>query len=198
MEKGRGGGCVGSVQLWLWSRHCRVDLLCGVCPHCVPLSPSSLPPSLPPPSPHQVLQGLHSEKRAVGVDAMLQRLYEPVLYRAFDANNAAMRLNALHLMLAAFPIMVRAGGGGEGGHLMPTTPPHLCGGRGMRGGGPVGGAGQPQWAAGPCDCIDASSVNKTSHRTHCTTLAVSLYCLSCTAGPRCRPRGDGGDSDTPV
>ncbi|GAX76009.1 hypothetical protein CEUSTIGMA_g3452.t1 [Chlamydomonas eustigma] len=53
----------------------------------------------------QVLNGLHSEKRASGVDAMLLRLYSPILFRAFAACNSAVRLNALQLLLAAFPLM---------------------------------------------------------------------------------------------
>lgn len=53
-----------------------------------------------------VLHGLHSEKRVAGVDALLLRLYRPILFRAFTANNAAVRLNALHLLLDAFPLMV--------------------------------------------------------------------------------------------
>jgi condensin-2 complex subunit G2 len=56
----------------------------------------------------QVLNGLHSEKRAAGVDAMLLRLYSPILFRAFAAHNSAIRLNALQVLLAAFPLMVRA------------------------------------------------------------------------------------------
>jgi hypothetical protein len=69
----------------------------------------SLAPHQPSPSPvsAQVLRGLHSEKRVVGVDAMLLRLYEPILFRAFSASNAAVRLNALNLLMEAFPLTVR-------------------------------------------------------------------------------------------
>lgn len=59
----------------------------------------------------RVLGELHRAKRLGGpgsVDGMLVRLYEPVLFRALAAANAAVRRNALQLLLDAFPLLVRA------------------------------------------------------------------------------------------
>lgn len=39
----------------------------------------------------------------------LPTLHSPILFRAFAAANAAVRLNALNLLLEAFPLMVRCG-----------------------------------------------------------------------------------------
>jgi len=55
----------------------------------------------------QVLNGLHLQKRVAGVDAMLLRLYGPILFRALTAANAAVRRNSLLVMLDAFPLRVR-------------------------------------------------------------------------------------------
>ncbi|KAF5833222.1 condensin II non structural maintenance of chromosomes subunit-domain-containing protein [Dunaliella salina] len=52
----------------------------------------------------QVLNGLHSQKRVAGVDAMLLRLYRPILFRALTAANAAVRRNSLLVLLDAFPL----------------------------------------------------------------------------------------------
>ncbi|EFJ53143.1 hypothetical protein VOLCADRAFT_86123 [Volvox carteri f. nagariensis] len=53
-----------------------------------------------------VLNGLHSkrtlEKR---LNPALVRLYDPILPRAFGAANAEVRRNAVHLLVAAFPII---------------------------------------------------------------------------------------------
>jgi condensin-2 complex subunit G2 len=54
----------------------------------------------------RVLRGLHEQKRIRGVDEMLHRLYEPILWRHLKAANSAVRKNALNLMLDAFPIQV--------------------------------------------------------------------------------------------
>lgn len=43
---------------------------------------------------------------AAAVDALLMRLYQPILFRAFSAANAAVRLNALALLVDAFPLQV--------------------------------------------------------------------------------------------
>lgn len=51
-----------------------------------------------------VLNGLHRQKACTGVDAMLCRLYEPILLRACTAPNAAVRTNALALLADAFPL----------------------------------------------------------------------------------------------
>lgn len=52
----------------------------------------------------RLLGGLHADKAAPGVDAMLLRLYRPLLFRGLAAANAAVRRNALQLLLAAFPL----------------------------------------------------------------------------------------------
>ena len=44
------------------------------------------------------------QSRAKGVEAMLLRLYSPILFRALAASNAAMRTNAAILLLDAFPL----------------------------------------------------------------------------------------------
>lgn len=54
----------------------------------------------------RLLNGLHSQKRLPGMDALLLRLYEPILFRGLAAANAMVRLNALHLLFDAFPLMV--------------------------------------------------------------------------------------------
>jgi hypothetical protein len=57
----------------------------------------------------RVLGELHRSKRLGGagsVDAMLVRLYEPILFRALSAANAGVRRNALQLLLDAFPLLV--------------------------------------------------------------------------------------------
>ncbi len=56
----------------------------------------------------RLLGGLHADKAAPGVDALLLRLYRPILFRGLAAANAAVRRNALHLLLAAFPLQARA------------------------------------------------------------------------------------------
>eukprot|EP00878_Enallax_costatus_P040587 GHUV01046903.1.p1 GENE.GHUV01046903.1~~GHUV01046903.1.p1 ORF type:complete len:352 (+),score=121.90 GHUV01046903.1:274-1329(+) len=57
----------------------------------------------------RVLSELHRSKRLGGagsVDSMLVRLYEPILFRALAAANAAVRRNSLQLLLDAFPLLV--------------------------------------------------------------------------------------------
>lgn len=51
------------------------------------------------------------EKR---VAPLMVRLYDPILPRAFGAANAEVRRNAVNLLAAAFPIMVREGGEVQG------------------------------------------------------------------------------------
>jgi condensin-2 complex subunit G2 len=48
--------------------------------------------------------GIHSQKRQPGVDAMLMRLYEPILWRNLGVANVAVRKNALLLLFSAFPL----------------------------------------------------------------------------------------------
>lgn len=52
-----------------------------------------------------VLRGLTMQKRIAGVDAMLLRLYQPILFRAFAAANPCVRRNALECLMDAFPLM---------------------------------------------------------------------------------------------
>lgn len=54
----------------------------------------------------RVLGGLHGAKSAPGVDALLLRLYQPILFRALSAANPAVRRNALGLLVDAFPLQV--------------------------------------------------------------------------------------------
>lgn len=54
-----------------------------------------------------VLGGLHEQKtKDVEVDALLTRLYRPILFRSLSAANACIRRNALLLLLEAFPLQV--------------------------------------------------------------------------------------------
>jgi len=48
--------------------------------------------------------GFHSQKRQPGVDAMLMRMYEPILWRNLGVANVAVRKNALLLLFSAFPL----------------------------------------------------------------------------------------------
>ena len=54
----------------------------------------------------RVLGPLHGAKSAPGVDALLLRLYQPILFRALAAANPAVRRNALGLLIDAFPLQV--------------------------------------------------------------------------------------------
>lgn len=54
----------------------------------------------------RVLEGLHSQKAHATVDAMLLRLYEPILFRGLSAANSAARRNAFVLLFDAFPLEV--------------------------------------------------------------------------------------------
>ena len=51
-----------------------------------------------------VLEGLHSQRLTPGTDAMLLRLYHPLLFRDLAAANASVRNNALQLLVEAFPL----------------------------------------------------------------------------------------------
>lgn len=51
-----------------------------------------------------VLDGFHAQKAHRGVDAMLLRLYEPILFRALSAANPAVRRNACALLVDVFPL----------------------------------------------------------------------------------------------
>lgn len=52
----------------------------------------------------KVLDGFHQKKKHKGVDEMLKRLYEPILWRAMNAANAIVRRNAAGLFMEAFPL----------------------------------------------------------------------------------------------
>ncbi|KAK3244146.1 hypothetical protein CYMTET_46231 [Cymbomonas tetramitiformis] len=52
----------------------------------------------------RVLGGFHSQKSAKGVDEMLLRLYEPLLFRAVQAANPAVRTNAARVLFDCFPL----------------------------------------------------------------------------------------------
>ena len=52
----------------------------------------------------RVLDGLHSQRLTPGTDAMLLRLYHPLLFRDLAAANAAVRNNAMHLLVDVFPL----------------------------------------------------------------------------------------------
>ena len=55
-----------------------------------------------------VLAGLHEQKtKDADVDALLTRLYSPILFRGLSAANACVRRNSLLLLLEAFPLQVR-------------------------------------------------------------------------------------------
>ena len=56
----------------------------------------------------RVLRGFHDQKSAKGVDCMLHRLYEPILWRHLKAVHPDVRCNALSLLFCAFPIQVRS------------------------------------------------------------------------------------------
>ena len=52
-----------------------------------------------------ILEYFHGQKRQPGVDEMLCRLYEPVIWRNLKSANAGVRSNAARLFIHAFPIV---------------------------------------------------------------------------------------------
>lgn len=52
----------------------------------------------------RVLDGLHSQRLTPGTDAMMLRLYHPLLFRDLAAANAGVRNNAMHLLVEVFPL----------------------------------------------------------------------------------------------
>ena len=56
----------------------------------------------------KVLAGLHQHKASAAVDGLLYRLYCPILFRGLQAANGAVRLNALQLLVDAFPLQVHS------------------------------------------------------------------------------------------
>lgn len=53
-----------------------------------------------------VLDGFHSQKSQAKVDALLLRLYEPLIFRGMAAANNTVRQNAFLLLFDAFPLQV--------------------------------------------------------------------------------------------
>ena len=56
----------------------------------------------------QVLDGFHSKKAQASIDALLLRLYEPLLFRGLAAANSNVRRNSLLTLFDAFPLQVHA------------------------------------------------------------------------------------------
>lgn len=54
----------------------------------------------------KVLNYLHEQRRFQGVGNLLHRLYEPILWCHLKAAHFQVRLNALGILLEAFPIQV--------------------------------------------------------------------------------------------
>ena len=55
-----------------------------------------------------ILGYLHTQKKQAGVDEMLSRLYEPILWRSLKASNPSVRSNAAKLFIDAFPLVDQA------------------------------------------------------------------------------------------
>ena len=77
----------------------RDDLLQSLIKSALRASSPALAASL-----RHVLEGLHSQRLTPGTDAMLLRLYHPLLFRDLAAANAGVRNNALQLLVDAFPL----------------------------------------------------------------------------------------------
>lgn len=52
----------------------------------------------------KILSAFHSQKKTKGVDEMLLRLYEPILWRSLKVANPIVRKNAVGLFFEAFPL----------------------------------------------------------------------------------------------
>ncbi|DBA71994.1 TPA: hypothetical protein ACH3X2_010737 [Trebouxia sp. C0005] len=66
----------------------------------------------------RVLEGLHSQRLTPGSDAMLLRLYHPLLFRDLAAANAGVRNNALQLLIDAFPLQDTSASAEESDELL--------------------------------------------------------------------------------
>ncbi|KAL0037621.1 hypothetical protein WJX77_005190 [Trebouxia sp. C0004] len=66
----------------------------------------------------RVLEGLHSQRLTPGTDAMLLRLYHPLLFRDLAAANAGVRNNALQLLIDAFPLQDTSSSAEESDELL--------------------------------------------------------------------------------
>lgn len=53
----------------------------------------------------KILNAFHSKKKVNGVDEMLLRLYEPILFRSLNAANSTVRKNASSILIDAFPLI---------------------------------------------------------------------------------------------
>jgi predicted house-cleaning noncanonical NTP pyrophosphatase (MazG superfamily) len=52
-----------------------------------------------------ILDGFHNKKKITGVDEMLLRLYEPILFRALNVANSTVRKNASAILVDSFPLL---------------------------------------------------------------------------------------------
>eukprot|EP00793_Prasinoderma_coloniale_P001080 PRCOL_00006071-RA len=52
----------------------------------------------------RVLSAFHSKKKLRDVEALMARLWEPILFKSLTAANAAVRRNAVHALAEAFPL----------------------------------------------------------------------------------------------
>lgn len=66
----------------------------------------------------KVLSYLHEQRRFHDVGTMLHRLYEPILWCHLKAAHFQVRMNALGILLEAFPIQVCSGHAEIGGCLL--------------------------------------------------------------------------------
>lgn len=53
----------------------------------------------------KILNSFHTKKKVNGVDEMLLRLYEPILFRSLNAANSTVRKNASSILIDAFPLI---------------------------------------------------------------------------------------------
>lgn len=51
-----------------------------------------------------ILDAFHKNKPKAGIDEMLYRIYEPVLWRSLNASNPQVRLHAAVIFFASFPL----------------------------------------------------------------------------------------------
>jgi len=75
----------------------------------------------------RVLDGFHCQKAHGAVDAMLLRLYEPILFRGLSATNSAVRCNSLCLLFDAFPLQVLPPPSSVGDVCCFDSAPCFCG-----------------------------------------------------------------------
>lgn len=73
----------------------------------------------------RVLDGIHSQRLTPGTDAMMLRLYHPLLFRDLAVANAGVRNNAMHLLVDVFPLQ-DSSAPPEVGDLLSSTAICLC------------------------------------------------------------------------